>query len=292
MENNQKRKNWLAVGWVVIVLLWAWWEASHYAGLYRWLAEWQTAKWGQYDSVWTSLAPVFLLCAPAIAVWRRQELMHQAERAAGVDQTRNLRSLRKLMFGLGVVAALVAGGSYIYSQQLPDPSAPPVEVDLAVLGDAAPPTGSVAFAAARPDSERALQMDEQFRSRSADIDHQTIYVPVVVEGAAPEAPVRFFIDRASDAFADSREAPRTNVFLAGSMRGVLIENGLSADVVAAFARQGVTIASPHYLLTTNSVGARDTYYIVAAIGGMLAAALLLFAAIQSAAIARAERRRA
>ena len=169
---------------------------------------------------------------------------------------------------------------------------PPATVDLTALGTATPSTGSAIFAGALPDTDRALQMDEAFRSRSADIDHQTIYVPVVAKGAAKDAPVRFFIDRASYAFTDSDEAPRVNVFLADHMQGVLIENGLPADVVAAFERQGVPIASPHFLMTTNSVGGRQPYYIVAALGGFVAAILFLLAAVQSVSIARARRRQA
>ena len=75
------------------------------------------------------------------------------------------------------------------------------------------------------------------------------------------------------------------------MQGVLVENGLPADVVAAFERQGVPIAKPHYLMTTNSVGGRQNYYIVAALAGFTAFILFLLSAVQSVSIARAKRRR-
>lgn len=283
---------WLALGWLALVAGWAWWEYSHFSGLYRWLAEWQIAKWGGYEQVWTALVPAFILAIPAFRVLRERELRNQASLIAGDDPVPILHRVRTGMLVCGVILALVAGGSYLYSQTLPDPSDPPTTVDLAALGGAAPPTGSAIFARAVPDTDRALQMDEAFRSRSADIDHQTLYVPVVAEGAAKGAPVRFFIDRASYAFADSGEAPRTNIFLADHMQGVLVENGLPADVVAAFEKQGVATASPHYLMTTNSVGGRQTYYIVTALGGFIAVILFLLAAIQSASIARARRRTA
>lgn len=283
---------WLALGWLALVAGWAWWEYSHYSGLYRWLADWQIAKWGGYEPVWTALVPAFILAIPAIRVLREREFLNQASLVAGDDPVPILRRVRTGMLICGAVLALVAGGAYLTSQRLPDPSDPPATVNLTTLGAAAPPTGSAIFAGAVPDTDRALQMDEAFRSRSADIDHQTIYVPVVAEGAAKDAPVRFFIDRASYGFADSGEAPRVNVFLADHMRGVLVENGLPADVVAAFEKQGMAIAKPHYLMTTNSVGGRQTYYIVAALGGFIAAILFALSAIQSVSIARAIRRRA
>lgn len=295
-EDNMARPSalrfWLALGWLALVAGWAWWEYSHFSGLYRWLADWQIAKWGGYEQVWTALVPAFILAIPAFRVLRERELLNQASLIAGDNPVPILHRVRTGVLICGVILALVAGGSFLYSQTLPDPSDPPATVDLATLGSAAPPTGSAIFAGAIPDTDRALQMDEAFRSRSADIDHQTIYVPVVVAGAAKDAPVRFFIDRASYGFADSGEAPRVNVFLADHMQGVLVENGLPADVVAAFEKQGVPIAKPHYLLTTNSVGGRQPYYIVAALGGFIAAILFALAAIQSVSIARARRRAA
>ncbi|MBE1528680.1 hypothetical protein GGC65_003136 [Sphingopyxis sp. OAS728] len=283
---------WLSFGWIAIVTLWAWWEFSHYSGLYRWLAEWQTARWGSYEMAWTAIVPAIILMAPALSMLRRREQATQEALASGAANPADvMRGVRKVMLILGGISAVVAGGAYLTSQQLPDPSDPPAQIDLAALGEAAPPTGSAIFAGAVPDTDRALQMDEAFRSRSADIDHQTIYVPVVAKDAAKDAPVRFFIDRASYAFTDSGEAPRKNIFLADHMQGVLVEDGLPADVVAAFAKQGVPVASPHYLLTTNSVGGRQNHYIVAALGGFIAFILFLLSAVQSVSIARAERRR-
>lgn len=292
MDNKKKFGFWFSLGWIALVSLWAWWEFNHYSGLYRWLAEWQIARWGGYEKAWTAIIPAIVLMAPALSVLRRREQATQQALAKEADPAAVMREVRKMMLIFGGVAALVAGGSYLYSQQLPDPSDPPTEINLATLGDAAPPTGSAIFAGARPDTDRALQMNEQFRSRSADIDSQAIYVPVVAETAAKGAPVRFFIDRSSYGFANSGEAPRTNIFLADHMQGVLVENGLPADVVAAFARQGVTIVQPHYLLTTNSVGGRENYYIVAALGGFMAFLLFLLSGIQSVSIARARRRAA
>lgn len=290
MPQNSSLRFWLALGWMALVIGWAWWEYSHYSGLYRWLAEWQIEKWGGYEKMWTAAIPAFILMIPAFRVLRERELLNQASLIAGDDPVPILRRVRTGMLICGVVLTLVAGGAWLYSQQLPDRSDPPVTVDLAALGDAAPPAGSAIFAHAVPDTGRALQMEEAFRSRSADIDHQTIYVPVLAEGAAQDAPVRFFIDRASYAFTDSQEAPRVNVFLADHMQGVLVENGLPADVVAAFEKQGLPIASPHYLMTTNSVGGRQNYYITAALAGFGAFILFLLSAVQSVSIARARKR--
>ncbi|WP_411340476.1 hypothetical protein V6U71_00410 [Sphingopyxis sp. J-6] len=292
MPQRSSLRFWFALAWMALVIGWAWWEYSHYSGLYRWLAEWQIAKWGGYEQVWTAAIPACILMIPAFRVLRERELLNQASLIAGDDPVPILRRVRTGMLVCGVILTLAATGAYFYSQQLPDPSGPRTTVDLAALGDAAPPIDSATFASAVPDTDRALQRDEAFRSRSADIDHQTIYVPVVAKGAAKDAPVRFFIDRASYAFTDSGEAPRTNIFLADHMQGVLVENGLPADVVAAFEKQGVTIASPHYLMTTNSVGGRQNYYIVAALGGFIAFILFLLSAIQSVSIARARRRAA
>ena len=42
----------------------------------------------------------------------------------------------------------------------------------------------------------------------------------------------------------------------------------------------MAIAKPHYLMTTNSVGGRQTYYIVTALGGFIAVILFLLAKLQ------------
>lgn len=276
----------LAFIWIVLVVAVLGWQAATYSGLYRGLAEWQQARWGSYDSKMTGLIPGFLLVLPALAVLRRQP-------GIGPATPRRVPGLvvaRRFTLGLGLLASLVAVGAWLWSQRLPDPSDPPVTVDLVALGTVAPAIGAVQLAGARADPARTLVIEEKFRSNKApDMDHRTLYVPVLAADAPADAPVRFIIDRASYAFADAPESQAIDIFTPASLRGVLIADGLPADVVAAFGKQGVTLASPHYLLTTNSVGGREPFYVAAALGGIIGVLGILISLIQTAQLARARR---
>ena len=84
ISNRQSLKWGLCLGWIVLVSGWAVWEATHYSGLYRWLAEWQLTRFGRYALFWTAFGPVVLLAGPALSwmgkVGRRR---HLAELAGG-----------------------------------------------------------------------------------------------------------------------------------------------------------------------------------------------------------------
>src|SRR5438105_11942594 len=66
---------------LLLVLSWLWllavigymaWSTFAFEGLYRWLAEWEMAQWGQYYRKWTAMLPILILGMPAFAYlgWR------------------------------------------------------------------------------------------------------------------------------------------------------------------------------------------------------------------------------
>jgi hypothetical protein len=200
-----------------------------------------------------------------------------AETGAPPDPVAELVRTRRFALWFGGLAALVAIGAYGWSQTLPASSDPPARVDLATLGDGEVPSGPVMLIAAI-DTENSVTRQSSY-SRVGDSDelnYATLYVPLVAEGAAKEGarePVRVFLDR-SVSNPTMPQGGATQIFMGNQFRGTLIENGLPGPVRTEFENAGIAIASPHYLLTSDSAGGRKPFYITAAIAGLLAFAML------------------
>ncbi|MBC2776378.1 hypothetical protein [Parasphingopyxis marina] len=302
MQQSRSLAYWLCIGWVVLVVLWVGWEAYSYSGLYRWLAEWQIERWGEYQQFWTALGPLVLLTMFPLSWIGRQERARKAQVDAAtiaetgappdpLDQLVRTRRFGLLFSGL---AALVAVGAYGWSQTLPDASDPPAEIDLATLGDGDVPAGPVLLTAAIDTENSVTQQSSYSRVGSSDeISYATLYVPLIAEGAAKEgerAPVRVFLDR-SVSNPTMPQGGARQVFMGNQFRGTLVENGLPGPVRAEFENAGIAIASPHYLLTSDSAGGRKPFYITAAIAGLLAFAMLAMVPAMQLRIWRERRQR-
>jgi len=260
----------VSILWIAAVSFYMLWAVIQEAGLYRWLIEFQLARWGSYAPKWSAILPALLLCSPALWYLRARA---EAEQAAApppgpAEIAGRMRRNAGWMALTGLVAGLIGAGAYGWSLNLPDGSEPPVPLDLARLATEGAPTGRVRVTGS---------VDPELSSSLVETDRYgedtTFYVGFRADGAAKDAPVALFIARATGG------GPVTAQGFLAEQDGFLIENGLPSLVRDDLLARGVRLAEPHYVLQAGSDTRREPFYIAAALGGFLCLALLTVAGI-------------
>jgi len=247
------------------------WGMVTYAGLYRWLAELQIERSGEYYSELTAVVPGFILAAPALWYIRIQLQIRKAleETGPAVEASRTRRTA-KIMAVAGVVLGLASAGAYTLSQQVPDGSEAALPLNAANLGPTPLPKSKVAMLGdVDPDASSAVSETGRY------LDSNTIYIGFRPKGSLAAEPVRFFLERhvgGSDGLATAQ-------MFAPEQTGYLIENGVPALAIQDLEKNGIVIASPHYLLRTGDDALREPHYVTAGLTGVMAFAFLLVAAI-------------
>ena len=173
-----------------------------------------------------------------------------------------------------------------FAQRLPDRSTPPVEVDLSALCEGLPPFGRVTLIG-EIKADQTITLEESLGrpGSSTLINQRTLYVPVHAKQSRG-GPLRFFIDRSSQTVGRPGGSQPVQVFLGDHFTGVMIENGLPANVLVELEKRKLVLAKPHFLVTTRPEGGRTPYYVGAAVGGFIAGLCLLVAVLQTGMIRR------
>jgi hypothetical protein len=271
----------LAIGWLLFVPLATLWGVLTYSGPYRWLCEWQLATGGEYDASMTAVIPALLLIAPAVLFLRTQLPDKPPAVATPPDPAAAERSARRVLGTVGLTAAAVCAGTLLWAWHLPDRNGPSLAVDLATLGNAPPPLGRITLIGA---------IDADHVTRKLDVGNgsfeggRNLYAPMVVPGAA-NGTGRIFVDE----YAGSGMTQPLPTDAGNRFRGVMIEGGLPGDMRRQFARIGVRVADPYYVLRTSPDGARGNYYVAAGLSGFVA--LLALIPLALILVASARRRR-
>ncbi len=277
MANSRPLLFWIAIGWVALIAALSIWQAAAFTGWYRLLAEWQMAQFGKYETTLTALLPGIILAGPALTYLGKRDREARAADIAAGDPAASYIRTRRVCLSLGLVSLTVAVAAYLWSQQIPDASGTPTSVDVA--SSAEPPSGLVELVG-KMDNARIITLEKETQG----VITRDNYIPIVPDGAA-SGPVRYLYEYYQQGYTGRDEAP---VILAYQPKGILVENGLPGEAVAAFAREGIALASPHYLLTRAS-GQRDNFYIAAALGAMFALAFLAVALGQTIQIGKLRR---
>ena len=275
MMEGQSNRALLALSWIwiAIVLAYMVWGMINEAGLFGWLAELQLRRSGSYEQTLTLMIPTLILVAPAGWYLGRHSRRRQAlEAAADPEGTARARREKRHAgwAALGGIAALaVAAGVYFYSQTVPDGTEPAVPFDAATLGTGPVPEGRVQVrGTVDPEASTGITETGTAGERS------TFYVGFRPDGeTAKDAPLRLFVER----YAGS--SPTVMQGFMPEQDGYLTRNGLPPMALRDLQGRGIRIAEPHYLLSSGSSGKRDNYYMIAALAGFAAFALLLAAAL-------------
>ena len=266
--SDGRHKVFLALSWlwVAVVCAYMLWGVFTYAGLYRWLAELQIEQWGGYYRKWTAVLPGAILCLPALAyIGYRARLRRAADASSPAAQARSIGRIARYTMLLGALGIAIGGGAFAISQTLPDGSERAEPIDAARLDGGPVPSTKVRIRGTDDPVARA-----QIIRRGVD-DRVTFYAGFRLEGESKEAPLRLFIERNTPA----PEALTTLQAFLPEQTGYLVENGVPAEALEALRARGIRVASPHWLLRTGDLAKRESYYIVAAVGGFVGLVFLL-----------------
>ena len=259
----------LAWLWVIAISLYLFWGYANEAGLYGWLVDLQVRQWASYSPKLTVVLPILLLGAPAWIVLRRRAQQVDAEYEARGPAAKAGRARRVAlnMLAVGLVSSLAGAGAYLLSQNVPDGSEPARPFDAAAWTSGPPPSDRVTIRG-EVDPEAGVTMTEQgFGANDA-----YAYVGFRPEGFTDKnAPHRLFVRRRTGSATDPAVA---QMFLP-DQEGYLRENALPEMARRDLEERGVRIAEPYYVLESAGAAPRDTYYVVAALGGMIGFICLL-----------------
>lgn len=264
-ERRRKWVPWLAAAWLVILLAYLSWGAATGRGLYGWLAALSVERGGSYSGKLNFLLPFAVLGGPAIwylsgwfqCVEAKAARSPEAQRRYGMRWAKGLLGVAGLAGAAGLVALLIGLG-------MPDGREAPAPITLADLERGAIPEGKVRISGRLDPRVRAEGTETRRRIRSEERMFYIGFRPAEGNGAAlpavASAPFRLFIDSGlpNDPVAIAAYPPDSE--------GYLRANALPDFARRAFARQGITIASPHYVLDLRP-GARALPYQTGALVG-------------------------
>ena len=265
----------LSLIWIAVAGGYMIWGVFNYAGLYRWLAEWQVAQWGGFYRKWTAALPALILMLPALAyLGHRSRTRQAAEAQDPAAQARTIGQRAKWTMLLGLLLLLGGGGAFAWSQALPDGSERPEPVDAARLAAGQVPDSKVRLRGVDDPSART-----QVTRRAPD-ERVTFYAGFRLDDEAKDAPLRLFIQRDTPA----PEALTTLQAFLPEQTGYLVENGVPEEALEDLRARGISVASPHWLLQTGDLARREPFYVAAALGGFfgLVALVIGFAGILTA----------
>ena len=262
---------------LLLILSWLWllavgayltWSLIAFEGLYRWLAEWQMAHWGQYYRKWTAVLPFLILALPALAYLGRRSRARHAQAASSVAaQAGIIRRNARITLVIGIIGVVIAGTAFALSQGQPDGTEPAERFEFVRLGSGPVPQTKVRIEG-RLDPAASTGL-----ARGGVEDTLTYYAAFRAGDEAKGAPVRLFIERGT--------RPAELNTLQGFMpeqTGYLVENGVPERALAELRQRGVAVANPHYLLKTRAGSFRDPYYITAALSGFIGLICLIIGA--------------
>ena len=248
-----------AIGWLFFVPIWMTWGAATYGGLYRWLCDWQLSSVGEYDVSLSFITPTLLLMTPAAVFLRYQLAAKPVAPPVVVDPAVAERVAIRVLGVVALGGAVVCAGALLWAQQYPGSAGPSVDVDLATLGAAAPPLGRVTLIGTIDASHVVKKTID-----AKGVGGRYLYAAMTIPGAVPK-PARIFVEEgADDSFNQPLPTDGGNRF-----KGVLVEGGLPGTALRQFARIGVGVANPYFLLLTGPEGARGDSYVAAGLGAFV-----------------------
>jgi hypothetical protein len=264
------KNKWLSLSLYVLAVLLIGYQMLNYAGLYRLVSDLQTNLLGFYLP-YVSILPLGVFLVPGLVTAPAPD---PAEEEARLAEENSFPTYEEWMIHQQEVtltiarrhlprawALTLAATAVVFLVPEPTPP-PPVTVDLARLGNAAPPVGVPVILRGMPD-DNLITLSRHGTRLNEDVS------TVSVGGPGPGGSYRFFalLGRHDD---DTRNA-LAEFDRTGGRSGYLSENGLDNETRGAFERAGFRVATPHYLLgDARPLTANNWVRIVAVLFGLYA----------------------
>jgi len=222
-------------------------------------------------------APTYVgLAVPLIALPAFLLMPRGRKLMAEPPLTPRARRVTIILSGLGAcVLAGVAMLALNQARSVPGRDAPVVRLALDATPLSLPPGGVRVILRGAPRMARSVSYREVISGRyGPDVQHSHDLVPLTEADWTPERPVRFVTDlRGSTRLPGLPPIP--GVAYQETAPGVLLTDAVPTYLVRAFAARGVTLAADARLHTTDAAAARETWYGIATVAAVFAAASML-----------------
>lgn len=262
--------------WLIVVILYFFWEAVTYRGLYARLAEWQFDWLGYYMPILTYGGLVLLFATPALWLLRTggkrdadaPPLPDEGERI--VDAGNRLRRIFMAVSAGFVVAALA---TLLWTLTITGFSAPTRTLVVGTPESTAPRAGPTYLRGETLYPRTALFTQDLLFFFERDVR----FAPVVAPGSKNRS-IRYFVELARRPAIDKAEGtpaygdPRTG------HSGVLMRSDLPGSIRKLYGYAGLTIEKPYFVLYRSPVTMRWPYYAIA-VQLMLGALVAFIAAL-------------
>lgn len=252
---------WLAIAWIVLVLVAVTIQAHTYTGWVAQLTEWQFDRMGQSFPTATFLL-LFALCAIpgfiVLALALRRSHTAQSLSALDIALARAVR-MQHVLTGLAILVAIAAIVAVVQMAQLPSAAGVARSVDAGTVANSVQPQGPVVLVG-RYRYDRTATFGQNVLVARRDYH----YVPVQ-SARGPEA-------QALAVFAEIDGNPAKQGAIE-SHTGVLRHNSLPPEVAQLYRDAGFTVSSAAYVLYSAPETMRWPY--LAAAGQLALAALVL-----------------
>ncbi len=271
----------LALIWVVVAGAYAVYGWVYYAGLFRWAAEQQLARFGEYNVDVTLLGSLFVLLLPAVVFggFRATRTRLQPDPA---QMQRQQRRTALWLIVIGLIGIVIGGGSGWLGYQ--KSQTPPTFASFAIDdGSDVRSTSNLVkvTGVARTD------MIIRFTEKSHGMETSYLFVPLVEPAWQPAMPVAYFLKTNRDTYMPSAAdgghatgqmfsfAPSTPPFRMTTEPSALSGNDLPGPVQAAYERAGIKFGPTIYVVDETTSGSLTPYWIAAVLGIIVGFCLML-----------------
>lgn len=235
-------------------------QALRYAGVAERVGEWQFAHVGGYFPLLTLALVVLLLGVPALLFARRHDADTDSQSEAAIASAR--RFLHVLLIGFVLAAGMAGQRLWVgYAQVYTGGQPRPLDAGTA-------PGADFRRGMVRLTGRVHYDRQAEVGSHLWFVTQRARFVPVTAGRDA--AAVTYLVETTQRGL-----GPRDGV-----VTGLLVRDALRPDALKLLRDNGYRIATPHYVLFTNSLTLLRPYQMEAAKWGMLALLLGLLAAVQ------------
>jgi hypothetical protein len=269
---NKTTAAYIVRGYIVLLCLYAFYQAYSYTGIYKWLAEWQLAEFHSYNLRLTIAGAILL---PALPVGLLAEIFGipyrtgwRPSNAPGARAPSHVSWIA----AIGALALVVAAGAFLLGYQK---STQPVVTETVDLALGKPPQSDHVRMTAIARTDLIVKLEDRSGLR--------FYVPLTAPDWKRSDPLVYFLQTNVDAYVApggqilSLEA-KTPPFRITQV-GALVPDDLPGPVAESYRKHNVTLAATPMVLELAAGADLARYWIVAGVGALLGFVCLLVAGL-------------
>jgi hypothetical protein len=279
---NKTTAAYIVRGFIVLLCVAALYQSYSYAGIYRWLAEWQLAQFHSYNVRLTLVGAILL---PALPVCVLAEIFGIPYRT-GWRAAPGGRSTGYIMWMavVGVLALIVGTGAFLLGYQKSQQAIVIETVDLATQKQ--PPQSDHVRMSGVARTDLVTRLKNQSGA-------EKVYVPLTPANWKRSDAITYFLRTEIDVYRtpDGREMfldSKTPPFRLTQV-GILVPDDLPGPIAEIYRKSNLILGSPPMVLELSPNADLARYWVVAGVSGILGLVFLLVAGLARIQRGRAQR---